>query len=1613
MARGATRTRGAPAGDARSARVARGGDAQMTLDAALSTRVTRAKRAAAHNSAPPQDGAEEQETAQHARPCAVHAADSRVEQPVREASEEVHHGVLLDSNATKRKESPSPPSSPPKRQKGKAPRRSEAVPELSKGHAPFSSTPEAHRAAGGAGPSQRDAAELVPLDLTESCDASEKILRLRAAHQALCRVSQGSSDASVRRAARAVGSEALIKHPENEVRLLTACCLAEILRIFAPDAPYSKRSEHNIFELFVRQLAHLENTASPFFKTYCDLLAKLAALRVFVLVMDTEDIICSLVRCMYQAASADHSYKIFTNMGELLSSFIVELSGSLSETVLEALLAPLAEFAASGDQLKSPALKLALHVFEKHETLLVAPVSSFLKSVLDGSAVDSELVDGLDAVLAGLVSVSTGYLTELVPELERDLHVQDVDMRTQTINRIGALLTMKEANVAEACPRLFHSFLKHFLDPDPAIRRKMLSFGLLQSAASLPAAMIDELKAAITKRLYDADASVRLEAVTAVFKAARKMEHVLESDVATRIADRRPEIRAETVRQFIELFIRSNKDLYAPFARLDDAHDKEQVPQVPQESNKSAVDDFASYLESMASSTMHVKFAWVPSALLLRVSVLSSDDPAAVASISNALCSGFVDTGRSVSTSQLGVPQRLGNFAIILSLLSDDALQVLEKLLRSRANAIGLARKFVQARQDMRGKAQDLSAASTTNATSALGKAIQRLAHCFPECVKISTSGAGGTGAAVSRKGASGRESQRENAAAEQYLRQLASVKDMRVFARLGEFLESSLSSERAAAVTKDLIERLGGVDTDVGRFVGECLVPKLIPGCFTCDHVELALRALTSKLEGTGPKETRRKQGREVLLPDRAWDTLPRFLTLAAIQFPTSFGGGNVSASFEHFLDLVVSHGRKDSADDVQGLQRLLIQILSSCGGELSLKPSFSTRLRDFALSLMQSSEEWSKTAARALANLIGDDQKLNIWTSLIGGLVERAMPNLYDPHADTSTPPIIALCEIAKQAPLAFREHCSWDLFSRFMEIMQSEPEEGWNPWLVAPPSVSASESVQKTNKDGKRIDNGKAEEDRAFVLWRPNTVRVVMKFLVRFVTCHARDLFEREKLDKSHPDAQDIRTHASKLVFCLCSVLEQDGDVCRIFPGAENEEARLDDDSLADIRLTAAHCVLRVMYVRSLQNVISPHGALRVMLVAQDASARVRTTFARKVYRGILRKNLPTYMMCSFVFMAVEPDRDAYELARAFGVDVVRKVSESVRRACARSSDQQRHLELEPENVLKYLVWFIAHHPDFEQEEEMSDLAHAREPRAFLSMFFDMVLDKRDLAAYLVQILQSVFMYRDAMDRRSVVPQQQQHTAVLHSIAALGLDILKEKCSGRKWDLTEYKGRVAFPHPMYRDRNAEMGTTAMDSSAMSPRGTGTSQQHAQWYGDGKSTKDVFLSAARRLHGQNASQRQPSRAPLGTVTSDQVSVRRRLVDEGGRTVLTADNAAFTGTESGHVPVSSSGAELFKEKTSSGASQERDRKRREVSAWPPIVRTTSEGDIFDALSPPKKRKTEAFVATDADKENGDCTSPAALTATATVSSARQPASRGNTSATTSGYVRRSQRLSK
>ncbi len=73
--------------------------------------------------------------------------------------------------------------------------------------------------------------------------------------------------------AMCLASEFFLDNNNKDVRLLVACCIADVFRIFAPEAPYTDAEQvKEIFMFVTRQLRGLEDTEAPSFKRYFYLL---------------------------------------------------------------------------------------------------------------------------------------------------------------------------------------------------------------------------------------------------------------------------------------------------------------------------------------------------------------------------------------------------------------------------------------------------------------------------------------------------------------------------------------------------------------------------------------------------------------------------------------------------------------------------------------------------------------------------------------------------------------------------------------------------------------------------------------------------------------------------------------------------------------------------------------------------------------------------------------------------------------------------------------------------------------------------------------------------------------------------------------------------------------------------------------------------------------------------------------------------------------------------------------------------------------------------------------------------------------------------------------------
>jgi sister chromatid cohesion protein PDS5 len=83
-----------------------------------------------------------------------------------------------------------------------------------------------------------------PLSWTagRAISVGELLRRLDALYKELVQMEQDEFDLeSLRAVAKELGAQRLIAHKDRGVKANTACCLVEILRMFAPEAPYTQK----------------------------------------------------------------------------------------------------------------------------------------------------------------------------------------------------------------------------------------------------------------------------------------------------------------------------------------------------------------------------------------------------------------------------------------------------------------------------------------------------------------------------------------------------------------------------------------------------------------------------------------------------------------------------------------------------------------------------------------------------------------------------------------------------------------------------------------------------------------------------------------------------------------------------------------------------------------------------------------------------------------------------------------------------------------------------------------------------------------------------------------------------------------------------------------------------------------------------------------------------------------------------------------------------------------------------------------------------------------------------------------------------------------------------
>ncbi|KAI6158061.1 armadillo-type protein [Pisolithus tinctorius] len=356
----------------------------------------------------------------------------------------------------------------------------------------------------------------------------------------------------------------LLLHKERGVKAYVACCLADILRLYAPDAPYTVTELRDIFQFFFRQLsAGLKSTESTYYNEYFRLLESLSVVKSVVLVCDlpnAEELMIEVFRDFFALVRRDLAKKIELFIADILIALIDECQ-SLPTEVLEVIMA---QFMDKNTRMDQPAYRLAVQICNTTADKLQRHVCQYFTDIIITnsrdlqSESDYEEIRTAHELVKQLARSCPSLLHSVIPQLEEELRVEEVQVRVIVTQTLGEMFGDKGgADLVRKYPSTWNVWLMRKGDKAAPVRLKLVESakGLVLNSPEHRETIEDILRL----KLLDPDDKVRA-AVCKVYSQLdyeTALHHVSTSQlraVAGRGMDKKHTVRVEALNAIGKLY---------------------------------------------------------------------------------------------------------------------------------------------------------------------------------------------------------------------------------------------------------------------------------------------------------------------------------------------------------------------------------------------------------------------------------------------------------------------------------------------------------------------------------------------------------------------------------------------------------------------------------------------------------------------------------------------------------------------------------------------------------------------------------------------------------------------------------------------------------------------------------------------------------------------------------------------------------------------------------------------------------------------------------------------------------------------------------------------------
>ncbi|CEG69090.1 hypothetical protein RMATCC62417_05229 [Rhizopus microsporus] len=410
----------------------------------------------------------------------------------------------------------------------------------------------------------QDLSELRKLEFAHSILGKRSALKeqellphLKELHQKLKELEQGAVDLeSLSTVANDLTSTQILKNSSKMVTAVAACCLADILRLYAPEAPYSNLQLKKIFSFFVSNLSQFGKEDENLFQYHFYLLESLATVKSFIIISDldnADEITLPVFDEFFKAGSNPSLPKnVQVCMTDIMTQIIDEV-GTSAQEIIEIILD---QFVKHEKTPTAPSYLMAAEVCSICAPILQRRVCQYFSDILlsvsnaEGTEELEELRKAHDLIIK-VNAVVPDLLLNVLPLVQEEMKLDQANVRQIATETMGKLFMHPESNISEKYPTIWKTWLGRKDDKLVQLRVKWLE--MCVDIYKNHTESMSEITECIKLKLSDPDEKVRATACKIIgeIMAGCDLKHIDRSMlelVDGRTKDKKNSVRVQAMK---------------------------------------------------------------------------------------------------------------------------------------------------------------------------------------------------------------------------------------------------------------------------------------------------------------------------------------------------------------------------------------------------------------------------------------------------------------------------------------------------------------------------------------------------------------------------------------------------------------------------------------------------------------------------------------------------------------------------------------------------------------------------------------------------------------------------------------------------------------------------------------------------------------------------------------------------------------------------------------------------------------------------------------------------------------------------------------------------------